>query len=175
MLHKRDGRLRCTCIGTWIVYAGGRAPEARSRESQKTGILYKILAFREINTIGLLKIGIGPYSRFPVGCTILLKTDSAAVVKVASDAAESMPSSSLAAYTVSGANIENAAYPSGICAERNALASAVFKGMRKGDARAIFVTTNMKAMCSPCGMCRQVIREFCEVGIMLGTGWCAEC
>ena len=52
-----------------------------------------------------------------------------------------------------GANVENAAYPLGICAERSALAAAVSAGLRPGDLESIAVTA------SPCGGCRQWLVE----------------
>jgi len=55
-----------------------------------------------------------------------------------------------------GVNVENAAYPAGICAERTALAKAVSEGERQFEAMA--VTTNDGS--SPCGMCRQMLSEF---------------
>lgn len=55
-----------------------------------------------------------------------------------------------------GTNIENSAYPSGLCAERVAIFRAVSEGNRKIKAIAI-VTCNGG---SPCGACRQVMREF---------------
>ena len=53
-----------------------------------------------------------------------------------------------------GANVENAAYPLGICAERAALARAVADGCRPGDLAEIAITA------SPCGGCRQWLYEF---------------
>ena len=53
-----------------------------------------------------------------------------------------------------GVNVENAAYPLGICAERTAIASAVVAGCRPGDLEEIAITA------SPCGGCRQWIHEF---------------
>jgi cytidine deaminase len=53
-----------------------------------------------------------------------------------------------------GVNVENAAYPLGICAERAALARAVADGYRPGDLEAIGITA------SPCGGCRQWLYEF---------------
>jgi cytidine deaminase len=65
---------------------------------------------------------------------------------------------------ISGANVENAAYPVGTCAERVAMGTAVFEGHRYGSFKALAVATNTEAgsPASPCGMCRQFIREFCE-------------
>jgi cytidine deaminase len=75
-----------------------------------------------------------PYSHYPVGAALL-----AASGRV---------------YT--GVNIENAAYPSGTCAER----VAVFKAVSEGERQflAIAVVTNNGG--SPCGACRQVLAEF---------------
>jgi cytidine deaminase len=53
-----------------------------------------------------------------------------------------------------GVNVENAAYPLGICAEKSALARAVADGCRPGDLEAIGITA------SPCGGCRQWLWEF---------------
>jgi len=53
-----------------------------------------------------------------------------------------------------GVNVENAAYPLGICAERTAISRAVTEGCKPGDLEAIAITA------SPCGGCRQWIYEF---------------
>jgi cytidine deaminase len=53
-----------------------------------------------------------------------------------------------------GVNVENAAYPLGICAERAALARAVGDGLRPGELEAMAITA------SPCGGCRQWLLEF---------------
>jgi cytidine deaminase len=53
-----------------------------------------------------------------------------------------------------GVNVENAAYPLGICAEQSAIAAAVAAGCRPGDLEAIGITA------SPCGGCRQWLHEF---------------
>ena len=52
-----------------------------------------------------------------------------------------------------GVNVENAAYPLGVCAERTAFARAIAEGYRPGD----FVTAAITA--SPCGGCRQWLLE----------------
>lgn len=77
----------------------------------------------------------------------------------------------------SGANIENAAYPQGWCAECSAIAHLVMSGaMRITE---VAVLGNGDALCTPCGGCRQKIREFAagdvkihcctEVGVLLKT------
>ena len=53
-----------------------------------------------------------------------------------------------------GVNVENAAYPLGVCAEKSALLQAVSEGYRPGDIAAIGITA------SPCGGCRQWLYEF---------------
>jgi cytidine deaminase len=73
-----------------------------------------------------------PYSRFHVGAAVLTRDGD----------------------VVDGVNVENAAYPLGICAERAALARAVAEGHRPGAFEAIAVTA------SPCGGCRQWLHEF---------------
>jgi cytidine deaminase len=77
-----------------------------------------------------------PYSRFHVGSAVL--TEDGRVF--------------------TGCNIENASYGLSICAERNAVFSAVSAGERKIRAVAIFVSGDEAAF--PCGACRQVLAEF---------------
>ena len=83
-----------------------------------------------------------PYSRYFVGAAVM--TGSGTV------------------YT--GANIENASYPAGICAERNAIFHAAACGERKITAIAIVAGRDgvNTEYASPCGICRQVMREFCN-------------
>jgi cytidine deaminase len=76
-----------------------------------------------------------PYSSFYVGCAVLARDGR----------------------VVEGVNVENAAYPLGVCAERTALARAVAEGYRPGDFVAAAITA------SPCGGCRQWLHEM-EVG-----------
>ncbi|MBP3673659.1 MAG: cytidine deaminase [Oscillospiraceae bacterium] len=63
-----------------------------------------------------------------------------------------------------GCNIENAAYGPSNCAERTAFFKAVYDGHR--DFTAIAVCGGMDGvitgLCTPCGICRQVMREFCR-------------
>lgn len=83
-----------------------------------------------------------PYSNYNVSAAVLM--DSGVV------------------YT--GANVENAAYPAGVCAEHNAIDHAVLRGERKIVAIAIVGGPNyeVKDYCAPCGICRQVMREFSD-------------
>jgi cytidine deaminase len=75
-----------------------------------------------------------PYSNYPVGAA--LRTKSGKVF--------------------TGVNVENAAYPTGMCAERTAVFKAVSEGEREFEVIAV-VTDNGG---SPCGSCRQVLAEF---------------
>lgn len=80
------------------------------------------------------KLAYAPYSHYPVGAALL--TASGMVYR--------------------GVNIENAAYPATICAERVAVFKAVSEGEKEFTAIAV-VTENGG---TPCGSCRQVIAEF---------------
>ena len=60
----------------------------------------------------------------------------------------------------SGVNVENASYGATICAERNALLSAITKGYRKGDFKEIHVMNSSDKIAFPCFVCRQVLIEF---------------
>ena len=76
-----------------------------------------------------------PYSKFHVGAAIRM-----------------------AGQTFSGANVENASYGLAICAERAAIFTAVNAGARQLEE--VVVITNVSPPSSPCGACRQVLREF---------------
>ena len=56
--------------------------------------------------------------------------------------------------TFEGVNVENAAYPLGVCAEKTAIGSAASAGVRPGEIAAIGITA------SPCGGCRQWLHEW---------------
>jgi len=75
-----------------------------------------------------------PYSRYPVGAALRTKSGK----------------------MFTGVNVENAAYPTTMCAERTAVFKAVSEGEREFDVIAV-VTSNGG---SPCGSCRQVLAEF---------------
>ena len=59
-----------------------------------------------------------------------------------------------------GVNVENASYPLGVCAERNAIAAAVLAGAHHLERVAVY--TDASPPSSPCGGCRQVLREFAD-------------
>ncbi len=60
---------------------------------------------------------------------------------------------------ITGVNVENASFGLTNCAERTALFTAYTKGYRKEDIKEILITTEQDDFISPCGACRQVLRE----------------
>ncbi|KAH3914327.1 hypothetical protein HBI56_092550 [Parastagonospora nodorum] len=94
-----------------------------------------------------------PYSLFRVGASLLLQSS---ISPAPSALAPTYPLS----HILTGANVENAAYPVGTCAERVAMGTAVHSGYRIGSFKAVGVATDIDDFCSPCGMCRQFLREF---------------
>jgi cytidine deaminase len=77
-----------------------------------------------------------PYSGFAVGAAVLTAAGS----------------------IFAGCNVENAAYPVGICAERAAIVAAVAHGWT--DLRGLAVVADAEEPIVPCGLCRQTIAEF---------------
>ena len=73
-----------------------------------------------------------------------------------------------------GCNIENASYSPTVCAERTAFFKAVSEGVRDFEAIAIVGGKGgeIAPFCAPCGVCRQVMAEFCDVNtfkLVLGS------
>ena len=99
------------------------------------------------------KMAYTPYSHFNVGAALLTKDGR----------------------VYRGCNIENASYTPSNCAERTAFFKAVSDGIMDFSAIAIFggpAKTDSLSICSPCGVCRQVMMEFCDpktFKIILGT------
>lgn len=85
-----------------------------------------------------LKNSYSPYSGFKIAAALITKSGKV--------------------YT--GANIENSSYPATVCAERVALFKAISNGERRFEA--IAIVCEKGDFCYPCGICRQVMSEFCD-------------
>ena len=77
-----------------------------------------------------------PYSNFSVGAAILSESDK----------------------LFGGCNVENAAYPEGTCAEAGAISAMIAGGCK--TIKEIYIVSKSENIVSPCGGCRQKIREF---------------
>ncbi len=90
------------------------------------------------------KYAYAPYSHFKVGAALLTKSNRV--------------------YT--GCNIENASFPVGLCAERVAISKAISEGDKELLKIAIVGGNENieepKDYCTPCGICRQTMAEFCD-------------
>ena len=87
-----------------------------------------------------------PYSQFQVGAALLTEQGN----------------------IFTGCNVENVSYGLTICAERNAIATAVAtEGGSQMKIQAIAIMNNQQIPCSPCGACRQVIAEFAQENTMV--------
>ena len=84
-----------------------------------------------------------PYSEFKVGAAFLTENDS----------------------IISGCNVENAAYPQSQCAEASAIGNLVSSGYTK--IKEVVVIGSGDLLCSPCGGCRQRLREFASLDTLI--------
>lgn len=92
-----------------------------------------------------------PYSGFSVGAALLCKDGK----------------------IYQGCNIENAAFGPTVCAERTAFFKAVYDGERDFEAIAVVggrAGEEITGLFPPCGVCRQVMREFCDLDFKLFLG-----
>jgi len=90
--------------------------------------------------ISLMERAYAPYSKFQVAAIVEMKDGK----------------------YIPGVNVENASYGATICAERNAITTAISMGYKKGDFKNIYVMVSGDKLSTPCFMCRQVIVEFFE-------------
>lgn len=99
-----------------------------------------------INALDARLQAYAPYSEYMVGAALLTSDD----------------------VIVKGCNIENASYPATNCAERTAIFKAVSEGYKDFKAIAIVggnkneMKDHLSDYACPCGICRQVMREFCD-------------
>ena len=84
-----------------------------------------------------------PYSQFKVGAAFLTEDNSIVV----------------------GCNVENAAYPQSQCAEASAIGNLISQGHKK--IVEVVVIGSGKKLCSPCGGCRQRLREFAKLDVLI--------
>ncbi|SCV04091.1 LANO_0G08108g1_1 [Lachancea nothofagi CBS 11611] len=93
------------------------------------------------NALKARELSYSPYSKFRVGCCIMTGSRS----------------------YILGANVENASYGAGICAERTAIVKAVTSGYMKDWICLAISGDSLESCISPCGICRQAIREFASL------------
>ena len=84
-----------------------------------------------------------PYSQFKVGAAFLTENGS----------------------VISGCNVENAAYPQSQCAEASAIGNLISSGYR--NIKEVVVIGSGNLLCSPCGGCRQRLREFASLDVAI--------
>ena len=100
---------------------------------------------------GARELAYAPYSNFCVGAALLARDGR----------------------IFTGCNVENAAYSPTNCAERTAVFKAVSEGVREFAAIAVVggKRGEISPLCAPCGVCRQVLAEFCppDFPVILGT------
>jgi cytidine deaminase len=85
-----------------------------------------------------------PYSKFHVGAAILFEDGN----------------------IITGCNVENASYGLCLCAERNAISTAIAKGIEPEIKKLAIASPNAEK-CYPCGACRQWIQEFAKNAIII--------
>lgn len=85
-----------------------------------------------------MKLAHAPYSQFKVGAVIIDEKGQ----------------------SHAGCNVENAAYPSGCCAEQSAVSNMIINGGK--TIKNIYIKASSEQACPPCGNCRQIISEFSD-------------
>ncbi|MEW6545525.1 MAG: cytidine deaminase [Bacillota bacterium] len=94
---------------------------------------------------GARELAYAPYSGFAVGAALLTRSGD----------------------VFTGCNVENASYGLTVCAERVAIFKAVSQGHREFVALAVVADT--EGVCLPCGACRQVMREFGDLRVIMAN------
>ncbi len=93
----------------------------------------------------LLNYSYTPYYQYPVSAIVVMK-----------DGRE-----------FSGVNVETSSPAAGICAERNAIYSAIACGYQKGDIKEIHVMSRTEDDCFPCFICRHAISDLCDRNVTI--------
>ena len=88
----------------------------------------------------LLNNSYTPYYKYPVSSIVIMKDNT----------------------LFEGVNVETSSPASGICAERNALYSAIAAGYTKGDVKEIHVMSKTEDDCFPCFICRHALNDLCD-------------
>lgn len=102
----------------------------------------KVIAMSDLELYNLAwnakSMSYSPYSKFRVGAAVIAENNE----------------------VYSGANIENSSYGATVCAERTAVFKAIIEGNRK--IKTVAIASDTDATIFPCGICRQVLGEFCD-------------
>ena len=93
----------------------------------------------------LLDCSYTPYYHYPVASVVIMK-----------DGCE-----------FNGVNVETSSPASGICAERNAIFSAIAAGYSKGDVKEIHVMSKTEDDCFPCFVCRHALHDLCDEDVIV--------
>ncbi len=115
--------------------AGGLPQEIQAAREQPEAS-ERILQILRERAFAAMERAYAPYSHFRVGAALLGSDGS----------------------ITEGCNVENASFPTGICAERGALVAAVARGVRSFDA--LMIASEADDPAPPCGICRQMLVEF---------------
>ncbi len=118
---------------------------ASSAVSKGDALVARTLGALRDQAARAMEAAYAPYSGFRVGAALLGAEGDVAV----------------------GCNVENAAYPAGVCAERVALGAAVAQGRR--EFLAIAIATEAEEPTPPCGVCRQALVEFAPDLVVLSV------
>ena len=126
-------------LGAAAAALSGQAADVKSR-TKDPAIGLEIEKALVRKALDMTKAAYAPYSHFQVGAAVLASSGK----------------------IYGGANVENASYGAAVCAERTAIFNAVVAGERKLVALAVAGGKNGQVVdyCAPCGICRQVMREF---------------